>query len=56
MALVGVESTGEVGDVTTTGGAVVSPTGVSATGEMTSPTVWGRIVPEPDTVWTEIAA
>lgn len=45
-----------VGNVTVTGGAIVYPTGVSATGEMTSPTVWGRIVPDPDTTWTEIAA
>ena len=52
----GVENTGQVGSVTITGTANVFPTGVSGTGEVTPPIVWGRIVPDPDTVWTEIAA
>jgi len=52
----GLEATGAVGSVTVTGGANVFPTGVSGTGEVTPPIVWGRIVPDPDTVWTEIAA
>ena len=56
LALVGVEADGEVGDITVTGGAVVELTGVEATGEVTPPVVWGTIVPNPGTIWSEIAA
>ena len=52
----GLQAAGGVGTVTITGTAVVSPTGISATGGVTVPLVWGRIVPNPGTAWTEIAA
>ena len=52
----GVGAVGEVGDVTVTGGVVVDLTGVEATGEVTPPVVWGTIVPNPGTIWSEIAA
>ena len=39
-----------------TGQGVVSPTGVSGSGEVKPVLVYGRIIPSPGTVWTEIAA
>ena len=54
--VIGVSATGPVGTVTIIGGATVSVTGVSATGLVKPVLVWGRIAPNPGTVWTEIAA
>jgi hypothetical protein len=52
----GVLATGSVGSVTTAAGALVIPTGVSATGIAGQALVWGRIKPDPGTIWTRIAA
>lgn len=52
----GVFATGSVGSVTTTAAALVTTTGVSATGTAGQALVWGRIKPDPGTVWTRIAA
>ena len=40
----------------TTGDAVVLPTGVSAIGRVTRPTVWGSLSPSYTDIWTEIKA
>jgi|MDTC01.2.fsa_nt_gb hypothetical protein len=52
----GVFATGSVGSVTIAASALVTPTGVSATGTVGQTLVWGRIKPDPGTVWTRIAA
>ena len=52
----GVLATGSVGSITMTGAALVTPTGVSATGTAGQTLVWGRIKPDPGTIWTRIAA
>ena len=52
----GVLATGSVGSVTTPATALVTPTGVSATGRVGQALVWGRIKPDPGTIWTRIAA
>lgn len=52
----GVLATGSVGSITMTGTALVTPTGVSATGTAGQALVWGRIKPDPGTIWTRIAA
>ena len=52
----GVLATGSVGSVTTAAGALVIPTGVSAIGTAGQALVWGRIKPDPGTIWTRIAA
>lgn len=52
----GVSGTGSVGSVTMTGSAVVIPTGVTANGLTGQALVWGRLVPDPGTTWTRIAA
>ncbi len=52
----GVFATGSVGSVTTTGSATITPTGVFAAGQVGQALVWGKIVPDPGTVWTRIAA
>ena len=52
----GVFATGSVGSVTTAAAALVTPTGVSATGIAGQALVWGRIKPDPGTIWTRIAA
>ena len=52
----GVLATGSVGSVTTTAAALVTTTGVSATGTVGQALVWGRIKPDPGTIWTRIAA
>jgi hypothetical protein len=52
----GVFATGSVGSVTTAATALVTPTGVSATGIAGQALVWGRIKPDPGTIWTRIAA
>ena len=56
LLLDGVFATGVVGSVTVNEGTGVDVfvTGVSATGELTPVLVWGRIVPNPGTVYTEI--
>jgi len=56
VEVTGVQATGGVGQVTTQGTSVVTLTGVAGTGTIGSVTVWGKIVPNPGTVWTEIAA
>ena len=52
----GVFATGSVGSVTTAASASVIVTGVSATGTVGQALVWGRIKPDPGTIWTRIAA
>ena len=52
----GVLATGSVGSVTTAATALVTPTGVSATGIAGQALVWGRVKPDPGTIWTRIAA
>jgi hypothetical protein len=52
----GVLATGSVGSVTTAATALVTPTGVSAIGIAGQALVWGRIKPDPGTIWTRIAA
>jgi len=52
----GVLATGSVGSVTITGTATITPVGVFATGQVGQALVWGKIVPDPGTVWTRIAA
>ena len=52
----GVLATGSVGSVTTAATALVIPTGVSAIGTAGQALVWGRIKPDPGTIWTRIAA
>ena len=52
----GVFATGSVGSVTTTAAALVTTTGVSATGTVGQALVWGRVKPDPGTIWTRIAA
>ena len=52
----GVLATGSVGSITMTGSSLVTPTGVSATGLAGQTLVWGRIKPDPGTIWTRIAA
>jgi len=52
----GVLATGSVGSVTTTAAALVTTTGVSATGTVGQALVWGRVKPDPGTIWTRIAA
>jgi len=42
--------------VTTTGSATITPAGVFAAGQVGQALVWGKIVPDPGTVWTRIAA
>ena len=45
-----------VGAVTVIGTAVVNVTGVEGSGEVGTVVVWGRIIPDDDTIWTEIIA
>jgi len=52
----GVFATGSVGSFTMTGDGLVTPTGVSAIGLAGQALVWGRVKPDPGTVWTRIAA
>ena len=52
----GVSGAGSVGSVTTTGSAAITLTGVSATTQIGQVVVWGKIVPDPGTTWTRIAA
>jgi len=55
VEVTGLEATSAVGEIASvTGSAVVSPTGVSATGEVGAVIIWGRIVPDPGTVYSEI--
>lgn len=46
----------ELGLVSVEAGAVALLTGVSASGETSTPVLWGRIVPDPGTTWSEVAA
>ena len=50
------EAVGQVGSVTVTGGATVNLTGVEGSGQVGTVVVWGRIIPDDDTIWTEIIA
>jgi hypothetical protein len=56
VPVTGVAATGAVGSVTVIGDAVVLTTGLSATGSVKPVLVWGRLVPAPGTIWTQIAA
>jgi len=55
-SVTGVFATGSVGSITMTGTALVIPTGVSGQGVIGNALVWGKIVPDPGTIWTRIAA
>ncbi len=50
------EAVTAVGSVSVTGTAVVNLTGVVGSGQAGSVVVWGRIIPDEDTLWTEIIA
>ena len=52
----GVSGTTAINSVSITGDATIIPVGVVAQGRVGTPTIWGRIVPDPGTVWTRIAA
>jgi hypothetical protein len=52
----GVLATGSVGSITMTGTGLVTPIGVSAEGSVGQALVWGRVKPNPGTIWTRIAA
>jgi len=56
ISVTGFSVTGSVGEITHTGDANVFPIGITATGTIGNVTVWGRIVPDPGTTWSEIAA
>ena len=53
---VSLAATGAVGTVTVSGGSSATVGGVAASGQVGSVLVWGRIIPDYDTVWTEIVA
>ena len=42
--------------ITVKGGSSVTVGGVAGSGEVGTVLVWGRIIPEEDTVWTQIIA
>jgi hypothetical protein len=55
LLLNGVQALGEVADVSgVTGTANVFPEGVSAVGQTSAPTVWGKIFPDQDPGWSEL--
>ena len=57
VPVTGVSATSAVGSIASvTGTARVFPTGVEGSGEVQAVLVWGKIVPDPGTTWTEIAA
>ena len=57
VSVTGVSATSAVGSIASvTGTARVFPTGVEGSGEVQAVLVWGKIVPDPGTTWTEIAA
>jgi hypothetical protein len=49
-----VQAAGAVGQVSVDAGAIAFPTGVSATGQMGQVIVWGAIIPDPGTAWTDV--
>ena len=52
----GQEGTGRVGDLIVSAGATVTTTGVSGTGAVSNVIVWGRIIPNVNQTWSEVAA
>jgi hypothetical protein len=50
----GVAGTGQVGSATVAANANVFAVGVSAIGYIGFVTIWGRIVPNPNTVYTDV--
>jgi hypothetical protein len=54
VVLVGVSATAQVGIVTVQTNVVVLVFGVFATGGAGQVRVWGQIVPNPGTAWTEV--
>ena len=56
LAAGGLVGTGAVGTVTVTGGSSASVGGVAGSGQVGSVLVWSRIIPEEDTIWTQIVA
>ena len=52
----GVQATGQVGSVTVTADAIINVTGVYATGVVGPVLVYGRIIPDQDPNWKNIAA
>jgi len=47
---------GVVGSPTIRGSAVISVTGVAGSGETGNVLVWSKIIPDNNTIWTEIIA
>jgi len=56
FVVTGVQATGQVGSVTVIAEATINVTGVYATGVVGPVLVYGRIVPDQDPNWTNIAA
>lgn len=56
ISATGVEATSGVGVVEVFGSANVFPVGLEAGAETNRVLVWGREIPVPNTIWTEIAA
>jgi hypothetical protein len=50
------QAQGQSGSVTVTGGATINLVGVEGSGRVGTVVVWGRIIPDEDTIWTEIVA
>ena len=53
---VSLAATGAVGTVTVSGGSSATVGGVAGSGEVGTVLVWSRIIPEEDTIWTQIVA
>ena len=56
ITLSGFDLLSSIGSASIVGDAVVYPTGVSGQTFFARATVWGRIVPNPNTTWTNVAA
>ena len=56
VSVTGVQGTTALGETTETGTATVYAIGVQGTGDVGNVLVWSRIVPDPGTTWTRIAA
>ena len=56
FVVTGVQATGQVGSVTVTADAIINVTGVYATGVVGPVLVYGRIIPDQDPNWKNIAA
>ena len=54
--MTGVAANTAIGDVTLKLGATAFPAGVQATGQLNTVLVWGKIIPNQNANWTDIAA